>query len=90
MITTGRIGLKFEDRQTFGKFCVALTELKIRFSLAGLLTIVLSEDDYKGLPTALTKPKGFNIERITRGNKRGGIPTPEETELKLTRYSKAK
>lgn len=86
---TGRIGLRFENRQAFGEFCAALAEHKVRFAIAPPLTVVLTMDDYKALPPPLSKQQWIAADPITRGDKRTTLPSRTDAESKMWRYSKA-
>ena len=55
-----RIGVKFLDRDDFGRACEILTENAIRFSHRGFLTIVLSESDFVQL---VGEPRRF-LEKL--------------------------
>lgn len=84
---TGRVGVRFQDRQAFARFCESLTHDKISYSLAGHRTVVLDESDFVALPDTGDKRAGI-VSPITRGDRRGPLPTRAATEVKLWEYSK--
>ncbi len=83
------VALRFKDRSTFGKFCVALSEHDIPFRLSGSQTVVLAENDYgrlEGDPRALAVTA--EVADPTRRAKRPSLPSQRETEALLWQFAK--
>lgn len=85
----GRLAVKFQERTAFGKFCLALSEDDVPFTLAGFQTVVLAEKDFQGLPQRLRQfvADSASVGPARRGEKRPPLPTPRETQELLRKFA---
>ena len=93
MGTARRLGLKFKERDPFGRFCVALTEDHVPFSHRGYQTVVLAQTQLRQLPTASRKLfEEFKIKGLlvvfptTSVGKRPPLPTAREAKELLRQF----
>ena len=86
-----RFAVKFTERETFGRFCHALSADEIPFTLAGFQTVVLAEGVLKKLPPSVrpfvADTGAVKIEPVGRGKERSPLPTPEQTQDLLRKFT---
>lgn len=84
----GKLAVKFQERAVLGKFCLALSDDDIPFTLAGFRTVVLAEKDFRLLPERLRQLAidSASVAPARRGEKRPPLPTPEETRELLRKF----
>jgi hypothetical protein len=95
MSTTSTVGLKIKNREVFGIFCAALSEDHVTFTHAGFYTILLTQTQLDGLPGQSNKlleklkhKKLVELFSVTPLGKRPPLPSPEEAERLLRKFTK--
>jgi hypothetical protein len=88
MSAKGRLAVKFQERAALGKFCLALYEEDVPFTLAGFKTVVLAEKDFRALSPRLQKiiSDFGTVNPTRRGEKHAPLPTREETQDLLRKF----
>ena len=90
-----KIGLRFSDTEQFGRFCVALREDGVPFTLAGFQTVVLPAAEVNKLPNDPQKilkdaAAHHRVKRIPFLRGKGPrLISQERTEELLWQFAKA-
>lgn len=89
MASKAMVSVKFQEREALGKFCLALSQDDIPFTLSGFKTVVLSEKDFRGLPGPVRQfaSDSGSVNALRRGEKRPPLPTPKETQELLRKFA---
>jgi len=89
-----RVGIKFNDKEAYGRFCMALTEHEVPFIQLGLLSVGVSVKDFDGLKDHLSPLQYGELNQLhdqravtlynptVRGKNRY-VPTIDEAESAL-------
>lgn len=81
-----RLAIRFSEKGPFGDACALLARERIHFALAGFLTTVIDEEDYRRVRTHLS---GVPVLPVPRHEKRPAPLSADQVQQLLRDFAKS-